>query len=216
MNELQKTAIKKLELLTPTETEDRLVASLGVILGDCVKSNSVFSKKGFEGVSIANLERPKGLTEEQKEKAVTALELSLLPASKESILTALKELSVMTVTKEEGLSFAESAESFVKKLSFIPADIALDALRETRKWFPSVGEILEVCEDRTKSRQRILTTIKTWEVWSDDEEKYELKKAYADYKFYSKHYSRSDPDRAKKFKQAADRVAKKLEENEDD
>jgi len=203
MNDLVKRAGERLETISPKETSKRLVTSLQSIFNGQLSIDAYDSK----------MTRPDGITKDQIEKAVMAIELSQAPARAETIINELKRLRAICKRRKDDVEDVKSSMKYVvEELQRIPADILLYAMREKFEWFPTASEIRALSFKKMSERERMRQTIKSWKPWTNADELEKLNQALRDYRFYSKNYAKIDPDRAKKFKDAATRVEKKIKE----
>jgi len=215
MTDLVTLASKRLEAISPADTEIRLSSSLVTILGDGfnVEKGAVFSDKGFEGASVLYVKRPDGITADQIAQAVTALEYSVVPARAETILEELRRLKIICKSRnEDGEEVANAIPTVVRELQKLPADILMEALSGYFEWLPKVSEIFKIAKPKSDARWKVLNDVKGWEPWTDEEELARLEEQLRLDIHWAKVYKRKDPPRAAKWLAAAKRTEKKLED----
>jgi len=92
-----------------------------------------------------------------------ALQREMRPAPVEDLVRALTKMDMLTKRRqgEEGDTKLLIA-AYLERLSEIPADMALYALKEAPKrspWFPSWHELYEIIEDELRDREMMLEAV---------------------------------------------------------
>lgn len=145
----------------PTATNDQnLVALLKhtLKLPLNLQKRTVFGDYGCEFVDDVELGE---LTEQQQILAERAIEEYFKPLSSVEIAKEIARLQIIAPEKEKA-EFDMKARTliWIEELSKYPADIVTDALRRKYRWFPTLAEVMDYCDNEIAFRNLIRRKIR--------------------------------------------------------
>lgn len=115
--------------------------------------------------------RMDAMTEEARQKALQAFELSMTrcPVDKAEELVVM--LNVSTASRaEDTAGIAVKMAVYAQALSAMPLDVAKETVKhfaENGKWFPTVSELVAHGKTLINSREAMLCSLKSWKVIPD-------------------------------------------------
>ena len=108
---------------------------------------------GWEPVYKVKIEK---LSELEREEALRAIEMFSQPLETNEILQLMARLQVISPEKERADIDAKArAAVWVEELRLYPADIVKKALKARYRWFPSLAEVLDRCDEEMSFRKLI-------------------------------------------------------------
>ncbi len=118
-----------------------------------LKTKTIFTESGAdfkEMIEFKDLE----LHQKQDVKNVLQGYLRPLPANKINELIA--RLQVICPEKDKGdIDRKFRAKIYIDELSKYPADIVMECLKKKYKWFPSLAELIDFCDDKMAFRELV-------------------------------------------------------------
>ena len=151
--QLSPLAIQKLTERTPEENTKAAIRWLQDThkLPITLVTSSRFTEYGTEFDTVCDTSK---LTDEQKRQARDVLQKLDCPLPRLEIVKLMTRLSVITTGKKQ-----EDLEAliaiWVEELSNYPADIVANALKSKFKWFPTLAEVLDICDNEVAKRNLI-------------------------------------------------------------
>ena len=122
------------------------------------KRKTIFSEYGCEFVDDVELGE---LTEEQKILAERAIEQYYKPMSAVEIAKEIARLQVISPEKEKNDTDLRARTAiWIEELSKYPADIVMTAFRRKYKWFPTLAEIMDICDNEVAFRNLLKMKIR--------------------------------------------------------
>lgn len=96
------------------------------------------------------------LSDQQKSGAKALLESYLRPLPEKTINQGIARLQVVCPEREKSdIDRKFRAKIYLDELGKYPADIVMAALKQRYKWFPSLAELLEYCENKMAFRRLV-------------------------------------------------------------
>lgn len=145
----------------PTATNDKnLVATLKYTLKLPLnlQKKTIFGDYGCEFVDDVELGE---ITAEQKTIAEKIVDEYFEPLSSVEIAKEIARLQIIAPEKEK-TEFDMKARTmiWIEELSKYPADVVTDALRRKYRWFPTLAEVLDYCDNEIAFRNLIKRKIR--------------------------------------------------------
>lgn len=95
-------------------------------------------------------------------QAEEILNAFLAPLPKDRILKGLTRLQVICLEREKSeIDKQARAKIYADELSNYPADVVVKALMKKYKWFPSLAELLDVCDNEMAFRELVKKGLRT-------------------------------------------------------
>jgi hypothetical protein len=110
-------------------------------------------------------------------RAVSRLQAATAPADHDQVEAWVIGLQVATAGGKRSEAGTEAAFNlYTAALRKYPADVAREACNElaTGKWFPTLGELIAVCDKLSGPRQAMLTALQNWKPQTERERLTEL------------------------------------------
>lgn len=114
-------------------------------------TRTIFTDSGCDFVQVCDCS---GMTDEQKKQAREVIEKLDRPLPELEIVKLMARLQIITTGKKSDDLRALTA-IWVEELSKYPADIVADALRQKFKWFPTLAEVMDICDNEVAKRNLI-------------------------------------------------------------
>ena len=122
------------------------------------RKRTIFGDYGCEFVDEIELGE---ITAEQKMLAERVIEGYYQPLSKVEIAREIARLQIIAPEKEKAeFDIKARTAIWIEELSKYPADVVLDAFRRKYRWFPTLAEIRDVCDNEVAFRELIKRKIR--------------------------------------------------------
>ena len=123
-----------------------------------LQKKTVFGEYGCEFVDDVELGE---ITAEQKAIAERVVDEYFKPLSSVEIAKEIARLQIIAPEKEKA-EFDLKARTviWVEELSKYPADVVMDALRRKYRWFPTLAEVMDYCDNEIAFRMLIKRKIR--------------------------------------------------------
>lgn len=122
------------------------------------KRKTIFGEYGCEFVDDVEFGE---LTEEQKILAERAIEEYYKPMPAVEIAKEIARLQIISPEKEKtAVDLKARTAIWIEELSQYPADIVMTAFRRKYKWFPTLAEIMDVCDNEVAFRNLLKMKIR--------------------------------------------------------
>lgn len=96
------------------------------------------------------------MTESEKEQARQAVDLYLAPLPITEIIKLITRLQIIAPEKEKTTIDIKARTSiWLEELRKYPADIVIMALKKKYRWFPSLAEVMDYCDNEVARRKLI-------------------------------------------------------------
>ena len=119
---------------------------------------TIFGEYGCEFVDDIELGE---LTEEQKILAERAIEQYYKPMPAVEIAKEIARLQIISPEKEKtAVDLKARTAIWIEELSQYPADVVMTAFRRKYKWFPTLAEIRDVCDNEVAFRNLLKMKIR--------------------------------------------------------
>jgi hypothetical protein len=116
----------------------------------------VYGDHGFDRIVVERAVLPPSVTRDAARRALDLVEGASRPATAAGLGGALAKLLVKTARRNQGAVDAEATVSaYIEELLAYPADVALAALSQRRKWWPTWDELADDCERLVGPRREI-------------------------------------------------------------
>lgn len=117
------------------------------------------------GTYFINTYKIDSLTNEEKQAALSLIETFMSPMPRDKIAQLFLRLTLVSPSKEkEEIDTQLQCGFYVEDLAQYPADIVHSVMHESYKWFPSLHELKERCNDMYNERKRLLHAIQKAEI----------------------------------------------------
>lgn len=118
-----------------------------------INRRTIFTEYGcdfVDDISFGNL------TPEQKKQAEEVVDSYLEPLPSIEIIKLITRLQIIAPEKEKtAIDIKARTSIWVEELSKYPADIVTMALKKKYRWFPSLAEVLDYCDNEVARRKLI-------------------------------------------------------------
>lgn len=154
---------------TPEENDKNLLHYLTHTLNlpISIETESRFSDYGWYPVRRIHIER---MTHAEKMLALQAIKEFNVPLPAEEILKLMYRLELVTNTGKDKSDIDKKARAavWVEELSRYPADIVTKAMKAKYKWFPSLAEVIDRCDNEMAYRELLRQGIRCYYSEDDD------------------------------------------------
>lgn len=150
-----KTITAQLLTQTPQENTSNLVQFLKhtLKLPVNISKRTVFTQNGCDFIEDIEVGE---MTEPEKEQARQAVDLYLAPLPITEIIKFITRLQIIAPEKEKTTIDIEARTSiWLEELRKYPADIVIMALKKKYRWFPSLAEVMDYCDNEVARRKLI-------------------------------------------------------------
>lgn len=118
-----------------------------------VQTKSSFTEYGWEPSYSVNIDN---LTDEQRVEALKAIKVFNQPLETKEILELMTRLAIIAPEREKsGVDVKARALIWCDELKQYPADVVTKVLKSKYRWFPSLAEVLEKCDNEVAYRRLI-------------------------------------------------------------
>ena len=119
---------------------------------------TIFGEYGCEFVDDIELG---AITEEQKILAERAIEEYYKPMQAVEIAKEIARLQIISPEKEKTVVDLKARTAiWIEELSQYPADVVMTAFRRKYKWFPTLAEIMDICDNEVAFRNLLKMKIR--------------------------------------------------------
>lgn len=123
-----------------------------------MQKKTIFGDYGCEFVDDVELGE---ITAEQKAIAERVVQEYFKPLSSVEIAKEIARLQIIAPEKEKtNIDLKARTAIWIEELSKYPADVVLDAFRKKYRWFPTLAEIRDVCDNEVAFRELIKRKIR--------------------------------------------------------
>lgn len=132
-----------------------------------IETESHFSEYGWYPVQRVHIEN---MSHAQKMLALQAIRDFNAPLPAEEIIKLMYRLELVTTTAKEKSDIDKKARAavWVEELSRYPADVVTKALKAKYKWFPSLAEVMDNCDNTMAYRNLLQQGIRFY--YSDEDD----------------------------------------------
>lgn len=115
-----------------------------------ISRKTIFGEYGCEFVDIVTCD----LDDSQKSTALTVLSQYEAPLPPQEIIKLIARLQMIAPEKTKSdYDIKARTAIFVEELSKYPADVVVIVMKDRYKWFPTLAEIIEKCENEVAFRK---------------------------------------------------------------
>ena len=119
---------------------------------------TIFTECGTEFVDDIKFDK---MTEEQIEQAKNAIKAYSRPLTKAEIIKLIARLQIICPEKTKNkLDTKAKTAIWIEELSKFPADVITYVLKMRYKWFPTLAEVLDTCNNEVAYRKLLERGIK--------------------------------------------------------
>lgn len=132
-----------------------------------IVTESRFSEYGWYPVQKIHIEH---MTHAEKMLALQAIKDFNVPLPAEEILKLMYRLELVTNNGKEKSDIDKKARAavWIEELSKYPADIVTKAMKSKYKWFPSLAEVTERCDNEMAYRELLRQGIRCYYSEAED------------------------------------------------
>lgn len=121
---------------------------------------------GWEPVYTVRIDK---MTAEQRSEALKAIEAYNAPLPDKVVISLMARLAVISPERDKtAIDTAARAAIWCEELRKYPADVVNKALRARYRWFPSLAEVLEKCDNEVAYRKLIEMGIRCYRTGDED------------------------------------------------
>ena len=154
---------------TPEENDKNLLHYLTHTLNlpISIVTENGYSEYGWYPVYKVNIEH---MTHAQKMLAMQAIKEFNVPLPAEDILKLMYRLELITNIGKDRTEVDKKARAavWVEELSKYPADVVTKAMKAKYKWFPSLAEVMDRCDNEMAYRELLRQGIRCYYSEEDD------------------------------------------------
>lgn len=127
------------------------------------RRKTIFTEHGTEFVDEVSFD---DLTQEQADKATRVIQEFNKPLPKQEIVKLIARLQIICPEKTKTqIDTAARTSIWVEELSKYPADVVTYALKSRYKWFPTLSEVLDSCDNEMAYRNLIERGIRVAKIY---------------------------------------------------